>query len=289
MSIVYYRIPFLRCAELDIVFGAMIAMCIYIVMKPLLSPKSSVSKVEKVVEPAIPVKDEKEERHVYSVDFIRSVNPGTIPDAHFTYQVTSRSVPYRQSYSPMPYSSRKSPDPYNYYPSHSPNPDGFISRSPRGRLDPEDEALLKKMRDLTPDFCSDVTELPTDVRQGTVNYFVKAKSNGRITCHEPIQGKKDIFFHLKDCVLEDGEKIELGDTVMFEVSTHDNLMCAVNVRKTEKAPSPDFSRRVMKHSKEDAPAIPELNLYQCVLKQPCNEGVASFPTDTCFLRFKTGV
>ena len=85
MSIVYYRIPFLRCAELDIVFGAMIAMCIYLVMKPLLSPKSSVSKVEKV-KATTPVVIEKDERRVYSVDFIRSVNACTIPDTHYSYK-----------------------------------------------------------------------------------------------------------------------------------------------------------------------------------------------------------
>lgn len=257
MSILYYRIPFFRCAELDIIFGALIAWCIYIIMKPMLASQSSVSKVEKIVEATTP-KVEKKERRIYTTDFIRSVNPGIVADAHFSYKVTSRPVAYRQSHSPTPYGYRKSPDPYTYFQNHSPNPDNFISRSPRGRLDPEDEEVYKKMRELTPDYVSDEEQLPKETMTGRVHYFVK--NTGRIHCPQPILGQKDVFFHLKDCELEEGDKIRLGDSVMFEVSIHDNLLCAINVKKIERIPSPVITRRAVKQSNLNDPDFTELSL-----------------------------
>ena len=65
-----------------------------------------------------------------------------------------------------------------------------------------------------------------------------------------------------DCELDPGDTIQLGDSVMFELSLYEDRLCAVKVKKmaTKAIPSPDFSRRVMKHSKEDLPSIDALAL-----------------------------
>ena len=79
---------------------------------------------------------------------------------------------------------------------------------------------------------------------------------------QPINGIRDIFFHLRDCELEEGDSIQLGDSVMFELSLYEGRLCAVKVKKmaTKAIPSPDFSRRVMKHSQEQLPAVDDLQL-----------------------------
>ena len=47
MAIVYYQIPFLRCAELDVLSGLIIAFCMYIVAKPYFESGKKEKPVEK--------------------------------------------------------------------------------------------------------------------------------------------------------------------------------------------------------------------------------------------------
>ena len=230
-------------------------MCIWLVSKPFFFSENASQKGKAESQATTPVSNEKSavkrNCHVYSVDFIRSINPGAIPDTQYTYKIDSRPVESTQSYSPAPYRSRnRSPDPYNYFRNHTPEPEGFVNRSPRSRLDPEEERMyIQSMREKTPDYCPmAVEELPKDIQTGRVQYL--RKNNGRIHVVQPINGIKDIFFHLRDCELDEGDSIQLGDSVMFELSLFENRICAVKVKKTTKIPSPDFSRRVMKHSKE---------------------------------------
>lgn len=265
MSIVYYQVPFIRCPELDIIFGATIAMCLYLVTKPLMSSESNVSASEKsnaskadVSEPEI-IKNQ--DHHVYSVDYIRSMNTGVIGDSEYTFEITSRPVEYRQSRSPIPFHSRRSPDPYNYFRNHSPEPEGFVSRSPPSRLDSDEEKdFVNDMTTRTNDYIRmDPKDIPKDIQVGRVQYL--KKTNGRIQMQQPVNGVKYVFFHLRDCELNEGETIQLGDTVMFELDIFENRLCAVKVKKTVKIPSPDFSRRSMKHSKEVESQIADFQLY----------------------------
>ena len=73
---------------------------------------------------------------------------------------------------------------------------------------------------------------------------------------------QNLFFHIHDCELEPGDEINLGDSVMFELSLFEGRLCAVHVKKmaTKAIPSPDFSRRVMKHSQEESLKVDNLVL-----------------------------
>ena len=259
MSILYYRLDLIRCAELDIIFGAVIAMCIYFVLEPMIKPKSQPPKAEQVSENESSVSEEKHERRVYTVDFIRSIKEtNVIPDFEYSYKISARPVEVRQSYSPVPRSHR-SPDPFNYFNSHTPEPAGFVSRSPRNRLDPEEERDMNNtIRMLTPDFIDEDVDLPTELQVGRVHYL--RKNNGRIHVINAIHGVKDIFFHVKDWILEAGDSVQLGDSVTFEVSLFENRLCASKVKKIPKIESPDFSRRAMKQSKEKQLEVDDLVL-----------------------------
>lgn len=235
-------------------------MCIYLVMKPLFLSKTTVSSSNKVVTAAAPLSEDKMTRRVYTVDFIRSINSGVIADSQFTYSISPRPVEYRYSHSPTPYRSYKSPDPSNYFHNHTPEPNGFISRPPRGRLDSDEKMnFTKDVIEMTPDVCPlSIDELPKDIQTGSVHYLVK--KTGRIRPVRPLNDYKYVFFHIKDCELEEGETLNLGDSVMYELSIHDNKLCAIHVKKIPKISSPEFSRRVMKHSKENAPELTDFIL-----------------------------
>ena len=236
----------------------MIAFCLYIVSKPFFAPKYRDNAGQEVVAPA----PEKEKRRiVYSVDFIRNLRSPA--DEKHDYSIITKPESYGH-HSPAPYrSSRgKSPDPFNYFRNHTPEPGEYVTRSPRGRLNAEEEREYEQsMRECTPDFCHlPIESLPKDVQMGRVHWL--RKNNGRIHVLQPINGIRDIFFHLRDCELEEGDSIQLGDSVMFELSLYEGRLCAVKVKKmaTKAIPSPDFSRRVMKHSLEQLPAVDDLQL-----------------------------
>ena len=200
-------------------------------------------------------------RRTYSIAFLRSMRSKEEEGEDWKYSITPKETEYR--YSPVPsYSGHKTVDSYNYFRKHTPEPTDFVNRSPRGRLDADEEREYNQnMRERTPDYCPMAAEdLPQDIKVGCVHWL--HQRNGRIHVQEPINGIRDIFFHLHDCELDPGDKIELGDSVMFELSLYEGRLCAVKVKKmaTKAIPSPDFSRRVMKHSKEDLPSMDALEL-----------------------------
>ena len=275
MAIVYYQIPFLRCAELDVLSGLIIAFCMYIVAKPYFESgkkEKPVEKEEKMEKEEKAMRtEEKDEsstvpampkRIVYSVEFIRNLR--TPLEGKHPYIIVTKVESYgRHSPTPFAVSRGKSPDPFNYFRNHTPDVDECVTRSSRGRLNAEEERDYEQsMRELTPDFCHLPAEsLPKDVQMGRVHWL--RKSNGRIHVVQPINGIRDIFFHLHDCELEEGDSIQLGDSVMFELSLYEGRLCAVKVKKmaTKAIPSPDFSRRVMKHSQEKMATVDDLTLH----------------------------
>lgn len=294
---------------MDILFGAAIAFCIYIVLKPMVyrpkaaaatpkpeSPKTTespqVSKESGQVtkespqipkespqvpkEPSLAPKEEpsqipKEEPSQapeeaspsskpstplrYSPAFIRQLNPGA-PSASPSFSIVSKPPELSGRHSPRPADSRA------FFRNYSPEPFEFSMRSPRTRLSEEEERQYEQsMRELTPDYCPFAADdLPKDIQLGRVHW--KRSTSGRIHVQEPINGVRDIFFHLRDCELKSGEEIQLGDQVMFELALFEGRLCAVHVKKmaTKVIPSPDFSRRVMKHSEEAGPKVDSLVL-----------------------------
>lgn len=258
ISIVYYRLSFLRCPELDIVFAGVICYCIFVLTV------SYFKKTEKVsLEPLSSHVEETKTptRRTYSIAFLRSVRSQSKGSEDLKYSISTKETEHR--YSPVPsYAGHKTVDSYNYFRKLTPEPTNFVNRSPRGRLDADEEREYNQnMRERTPDYCPMAAEdLPHDIKVGCVHWL--HQRNGRIHVQEPINGIKDIFFHLHDCELDPGDTIQLGDSVMFELSLYEGRLCAVKVKKmaTKAIPSPDFSRRVMKHSKEDLPSIDALAL-----------------------------
>ena len=295
---------------MDILFGAAIAFCIYIVLKPMVyrpkavaatpkpeSPKTTESpqvskesaqvtkespQIPKEESPQVskespqapkeePLQVPKEEPSQapeeaspsskpstplrYSPAFIRQLNPGA-PSASPNFSIVSKPPELSGRHSPRPADSRA------FFRNYSPEPFEFSMRSPRTRLSEEEERQYEQsMRELTPDYCPFAADdLPKDIQLGRVHW--KRSTSGRIHVQEPINGVRDIFFHLRDCELKPGEEIQLGDQVMFELALFEGRLCAVHVKKmaTKVIPSPDFSRRVMKHSEEAGPKVDSLVL-----------------------------
>ena len=222
--------------------------------------EENVTSATEKIEPA----EEKTQpkRIVYSVEFIRNLRAP--PEADRPYSIITKVKSYGR-HSPTPFAAThgKSRDPFNYFRHHTPEVEECITRSPRGRLNAEEERDYEQsMRECTPDFCHiPIESLPKDVHMGRV--FWLKKSNGRIHVQQPINGLRDIFFHLHDCELEEGDTIQLGDSVMFELSLYEGRLCAVKVKKmaTKIIPSPDFSRRMMKRSQENMANVEELTLH----------------------------
>lgn len=247
---------------MDIIFGAAIAFCLYIVLKPMMtrskgaaapptseSPKTPESPKAAKESPAA----QRPESRKYTPEFIRKLNPGA-PSPSFS--IISKAPEFSSRHSPRPSDSR------SLLRNYSPEPFEFSMRSPRTRLSEEEERQYEQsMRELTPDYCPFAADdLPKDIQLGRVHW--KRSTSGRIHVQEPINGVRDIFFHLHDCELKPGEEIQLGDSVMFELALFEGRLCAVHVKKlaTKVIPSPDFSRRVMKHSEEEEPKVDSLVL-----------------------------
>ena len=204
---------------------------------------------------------QKSSRHIYSVDFIRQLSKLAAEPQTRPYSIMVRAP---EPHSPVPQGSRgRSPDPFNYFRKYTPEPGEYVCRSPCGRLNAEEEREYNQvMREFTPDYCPiSVDSLPKDIQMGRVQWLNRNNS-GRIHVQQPINGIRDIFFHIRDCELQPGEQVNLGDSVMFELSLFENRLCAIKVKKmaTKVIPSPDFSRRAMVHSSEQLPKIDELKL-----------------------------
>ena len=215
----------------------------------------------KPVESILPVDEEKQVSHKYSPEFMRLVKCNMkLEDEEKNYSISVSERTYTRR-SPSPYRGDRSPDPRNIFNRHTPEPN-YVSRSPRGRLDADEErTFLINMRELTPDYCPEIeNDLPKDVKTGRIQWL--HQRNGRIHVLEPINGIRDIFFHLRDCELQPGEEIKLGDSVMFELDMFEKRLCAVRVKKisTKAIPSPNFSRTVLQRSKENIPQIDALEL-----------------------------
>ena len=245
-------------------FVGVIGYCVYVILSPKLKKDHKVTTIQTDVSETANEESKKNDRHQYTVDFLRLYKSHyPVDEDSRDYSIVIKAPDSASRHSPTPYrSSRKSPDPFNFFRKHTPEPTEFVSRSPRGRLDADEEREYNQsMRELTPDYCPMAAEeLPRDVKMGRVHWL--HQRNGRIHVAEPIHGIRDIFFHMRDCELEPGDEIKLGDSVMFELSLFENRLCAVKVKKmtANAIPSPDFSRRVMKQSKQELPQIEALSL-----------------------------
>ena len=220
-------------------------------------------EIAKAVEEIKPVEEDKQVSHKYSADFMRLVKCNMKLEEEeekksYSISVSERTYTRR---SPSPYRTERSPDPRNIFNRHTPEPN-YVSRSPRGRLDADEERnFITNMRELTPDYCPEIEkDLPKDVKTGRVHWL--RQRDGRIHMLEPINDIRDIFFHFRDCELEPGDKINLGDSVMFELDMFEGRLCAVKVKKLsiKAIPSPDFDLPGRMKSKEDLPKIEDLEL-----------------------------
>ena len=297
----YYQLKFIRCPELDLLFLAVMGYCCYIILpfkkkvgeeisetreaekptSPISTPSETMTvnesnkaaeveqpaeevktcEIAKPVEETKPEEEDKQVSHKYSADFMRFVKCNMkLDEEEKSYSISVSERTYNRR-SPSPYRGERSPDPRNIFNRHTPEP-GYVSRSPRGRLDAEEERnFYVNMRELTPDYCPEIEkELPKDVKTGRVQWL--HQRNGRIHVLEPINNIRDIFFHLRDCELGPDEEIKLGDSVMFELDMFEGRLCAVRVKKisTKAIPSPTFTRNVAQRSKKNIPEIDTLEL-----------------------------
>ena len=73
------------------------------------------------------------------------------------------------------------------------------------------------------------------------------QNNGRIRMIGKVLSTRDLFFHFNDVELKDGQSLNVGDRVVFEISVYKNLVCAKHIRKVENARSKS-SVNVRRHS-----------------------------------------
>ena len=101
-------------------------------------------------------------------------------------------------------------------------------------------------------FLEDSQLLPKNSQLGKVAWL--SQGCGCIHTLDPVFQMDEFFFHLHDCAMEDGvpATLSVGDRVMFTIVIRDDRVCAVGVRRIARRTesSPDFSRLIMRQSKE---------------------------------------
>ena len=80
-------------------------------------------------------------------------------------------------------------------------------------------------------YADDPASLPQGDVMGRIQWM--HQNNGRIRMIGKVLSTRDLFFHFNDVELKDGQSLNVGDRVVFEISVYKNLVCAKHIRKVE--------------------------------------------------------
>lgn len=80
-------------------------------------------------------------------------------------------------------------------------------------------------------YADDPSLLPQGDVLGRIQWI--HQNNGRIRMIGRVLSTRDLFFHFNDVELKDGQSLNVGDRVLFEISVYKNLVCAKHIRKLE--------------------------------------------------------
>ena len=94
-------------------------------------------------------------------------------------------------------------------------------------------------------YADDPASLPQGDVMGRIQWM--HQNNGRIRMIGKVLSTRDLFFHFNDVELKDGQSLNVGDRVVFEISVYKNLVCAKHIRKFENTRSKS-SVNVHRHS-----------------------------------------
>ena len=94
-------------------------------------------------------------------------------------------------------------------------------------------------------YADDPASLPQGDVMGRIQWM--HQNNGRIRMIGKVLSTRDLFSHFNDVELKDGQSLNVGDRVVFEISVYKNLVCAKHIRKVENARSKS-SVNVRRHS-----------------------------------------
>ena len=89
----------------------------------------------------------------------------------------------------------------------------------------------KSPEDLMDYYADDPALLPQGDVMGRIQWI--HQNNGRIRMIGRVLSTRDLFFHFNDVELKDGQSLDVGDRVVFEISIYKNLVCAKHIRKLE--------------------------------------------------------
>ena len=89
----------------------------------------------------------------------------------------------------------------------------------------------KSPEDLMDYYADDPALLPQGDVMGRIQWI--HQNNGRIRMIGRVLSTRDLFFHFNDVELKDGQSLDVGDRVLFEISVYKNLVCAKHIRKLE--------------------------------------------------------
>ena len=191
--------------------------------------------------------DKRVQKTVYSLDELRSYkNRSSKTFPFFVFKILRMRNPSRSA-TPNIYRSRdssngnvrhlssRSSSPIIFYTAGEPRPS---SRSctpvPRTSLDTilDDEMVMSQMKspeELMDYYHDDPSTLPQGDVLGRVQWI--HQNNGRIRTIGRVQSTRDLFFHFNDVELDEGEQLNVGDRVLFQISVYKNLVCATHIRR----------------------------------------------------------
>ena len=92
---------------------------------------------------------------------------------------------------------------------------------------PDPERFYRETPDL---FEGDINTLPSGPLRGAVKLL--NKNNGRIRLPYTINNLRDVFFHFKDLEIDPDDQLEVGDTVEYQLSTYQNKLCGIHVKRS---------------------------------------------------------
>lgn len=95
----------------------------------------------------------------------------------------------------------------------------------------EDLSHVKTPEELMDYYHDDPSTLPKGDLLGRIQWM--HQNNGRIRAIGRVLSSRDLFFHFKDVELKNGQVLNVGDRVLFEISIYKNLVCATHIRKLD--------------------------------------------------------
>ena len=95
----------------------------------------------------------------------------------------------------------------------------------------EDLSHVKTPEELMDYYHDDPSTLPKGDLLGRIQWM--HQNNGRIRAIGRVLSSRDLFFHFKDVELKNGQVLNVGDRVLFEISIYKNLICATHIRKLD--------------------------------------------------------